>query len=207
MYYQQPGFESLIPQSLLNSKTILSIAYSSSNNIAPFTGQSASTAHYTFANEQQTTFRLYSKNMYDKEMLEEYEPEIVNTNLSTIILQLHKMGINLAVFLTLKFISAPTIESVVKSIEEFFYLDAMNEQGILTDIGKSMSKFQMDVTLARCLIESYSLNCIKEILIIISVLQLNELFFDIEKIDKDYIDPRLGALSLFEKNYNALFSL
>jgi HrpA-like RNA helicase len=56
-------------------------------------------------------------------------------------------------------------------------------------MGKSMSKFQMDVALARCLIESHSLHCIKEIIIIISVLQMNELFFDIEKIEKDYIDP------------------
>ncbi len=89
-------------------------------------------------------------------------------------------------FLSLKFISAPTIESIVKSVEQFFYLEAMDEKGIITDIGKSMSKFQMDEILARCLIESYSLNCIKEILIIISVLQINELFYDIEKIDKDY---------------------
>jgi HrpA-like RNA helicase len=35
---------------------------------------------------------------------------------------------------------------VVKSIEEFFYLEAINDEGILTDIGKSMSKFQIDVT-------------------------------------------------------------
>jgi HrpA-like RNA helicase len=57
--------------------------------------------------------------------------------------------------------------------QQLFYLEAMDEKGIITDIGKSMSKFQIDVTLARCLIESYSLNCIKEILIIISVLQIN----------------------------------
>jgi HrpA-like RNA helicase len=122
--------------------------------------------------------------MYDKEMLKEYE--IVNTNLSTVILLLNNIGINLETFLSLKFISAPTIESIVKSVEQFFYLEAMDEKGIITDIGKSMSKFQMDEILARCLIESYSLNCIKEILIIISVLQINELFYDIEKIDKDY---------------------
>jgi HrpA-like RNA helicase len=89
-------------------------------------------------------------------MSEEYEQEIVNKNLSTIILQLHIMEIYFATFLTLKFISAPTIESVVKSIEELFYLVAINEKGIITDISKSMSKFQMAVTLARCLIESYS---------------------------------------------------
>jgi ATP-dependent RNA helicase DHX8/PRP22 len=127
--------------------------------------------------------------MYDKEMLEDYEPEIVNTNLSTIILQLHKMGINLESFLSFKFISAPTIESVVKSVEQLFHLEAMDEKGIITDIGKSMTKFQIEVTLARCLIESYSLNCIKEIIIIISVLQINELFFDTEKIDKEYTEP------------------
>jgi pre-mRNA-splicing factor ATP-dependent RNA helicase DHX15/PRP43 len=96
-------------------------------------------------------YRLYTKNMYDKDMLEEYEPEIVNTDLSTVILQFNNIGINLEAFLSLKFISAPTIESVVKSVEQLFYLEAIDDKGIITNIGKSMSKFQMDVKLARCL--------------------------------------------------------
>jgi hypothetical protein len=55
VYHQQPGFESLIPQSLLNYQTSLSFPYSSSNDIASFTGQSTSTAHCNFANQKPTT--------------------------------------------------------------------------------------------------------------------------------------------------------
>lgn len=119
-------------------------------------------------------YRLYTESAFYNEMLQNSIPEIQRQNLSNTILMLKAMGIN--DLMNFDFMDPPPKNLMMHALEELFNLEALDNDGFLTKLGKRMSQFPMDPTLSRALISSVTNKCSDEIVTIISMLSVQNVF-------------------------------
>ncbi|KAI3380849.1 hypothetical protein SNEBB_002371 [Seison nebaliae] len=119
-------------------------------------------------------FRLYTENSFMNEMQENTYPEILRSNLGSVVLQLKKLGIDDLVHFD--YMDPPAPETLMRALELLNYLDALNDEGELTETGKLMSEFPLDPQLSKMLISSCDYNCSNEILSIVSLLSAANCF-------------------------------
>lgn len=120
-------------------------------------------------------YRLYTERAYNEEMLSSSVPEIQRTNLAMTVLQLKALGIN--DLLTFDFMDAPPKESLVASLELLYYLEALDDEGLLTRVGRRMAEFPLEPNLSKILIMSVHLGCSEEVLTIVSMLSVQNIWF------------------------------
>ncbi|TMW44042.1 hypothetical protein DOY81_010875 [Sarcophaga bullata] len=101
-------------------------------------------------------------------------PEILRSNLGTVVLQLKKLGIDDLVHFD--FMDPPAPETLMRALELLNYLAALDDDGNLTDLGAVMSEFPLDPQLAKMLIASCQHNCSNEILSITAMLSVPQCF-------------------------------
>ena len=121
------------------------------------------------------TYRLYTERAYRDEMMPTPVPEIQRTNLATTVLQLKTMGIN--DLLHFDFMDAPPVESLVMALEQLHSLSALDNEGLLTRLGRRMAEFPLEPNLSKMLIMSVALQCSDEILTIVSMLSVQNVFY------------------------------
>jgi pre-mRNA-splicing factor ATP-dependent RNA helicase DHX15/PRP43 len=80
------------------------------------------------------TFRLYTEKAYQSEMQDNTYPEILRSNLGSVVLQLKKLGIDDLVHFD--FMDPPAPETLMRALEMLNYLAALNDDGDLTELGK-----------------------------------------------------------------------
>lgn len=119
-------------------------------------------------------FRLYTEKAFKTEMQENTHPEILRSNLSSVVLQLKKLGIDDLVHFD--FLDPPAPETMMRALELLNYLGAIDDEGDLTELGAMMSEFPLDPQLAKMLISSCDYKCSNEILSIISMLSVPPCF-------------------------------
>uniref|UniRef100_A0A672H134 RNA helicase n=1 Tax=Salarias fasciatus TaxID=181472 RepID=A0A672H134_SALFA len=109
-------------------------------------------------------FRLYTEkdNTY---------PEILRSNLGSVVLQLKKLGIDDLVHFD--FMDPPAPETLMRALELLNYLAALNDDGDLTELGSMMAEFPLDPQLAKMVIASCEFNCSNEILSITAMLSVS----------------------------------
>ncbi|KAF5008496.1 hypothetical protein FDECE_5229 [Fusarium decemcellulare] len=120
-------------------------------------------------------FRLYTEAAYQSEMLPTTIPEIQRQNLSTTILMLKAMGIN--DLLHFDFMDPPPINTMLTALEELYALSALDDEGLLTRLGRKMADFPMEPSLAKVLIAAVELECAEEVLSIVSMLNIATVFY------------------------------
>ena len=119
-------------------------------------------------------FRLYTESAYQSEMLPSPIPAIQRQNVATTILMLKAMGIN--DILRFDFMDPPPINTTLAALEELYALGALDDEGILTRLGRRIADFPLDSSLAKVLIVASDLSCSDEILSIIAMLNLPNIF-------------------------------
>ncbi|XP_021756655.1 pre-mRNA-splicing factor ATP-dependent RNA helicase DEAH10-like [Chenopodium quinoa] len=120
-------------------------------------------------------FRLYTEREFEK-LADSTVPEIKRCNLSNVILQLKALGID--DIIGFDFMEKPSRMAIVKSLEELFLLGALTEEYKLSDpIGNQMAKLPLDPIYSKALILSSQFNCLEEMLIAVSVLSVESIFF------------------------------
>lgn len=119
-------------------------------------------------------FRLYTEKAYKNEMQDNTYPEILRSNLGSVVLQLKKLGIDDLVHFD--FMDPPAPETLMRALELLNYLAALDDDGNLTDLGAVMAEFPLDPQLAKLLITSCALNCSNEILSITAMLSVPQCF-------------------------------
>lgn len=121
-------------------------------------------------------------------------PEIQRTNLANTVLQLKTMGIN--DLLHFDFMDAPPVESLIMALEQLHSLSALDDEGLLTRLGRrvckishfkhlvfkflnllQMAEFPLEPNLSKMLIISVALQCSDEILTIVSMLSVQNVFY------------------------------
>ncbi|KAL6719128.1 DEAH-box ATP-dependent RNA helicase prp22 [Lecanora helva] len=120
-------------------------------------------------------FRLYTEAAFQSEMLPTSIPEIQRQNLSHTILMLKAMGIN--DLLHFDFMDPPPTNTMLTALEELYALSALDDEGLLTRLGRKMADFPMEPALAKVLIYSVDMGCSEEILSIVAMLSVQTVFY------------------------------
>lgn len=115
-------------------------------------------------------FRLYTEEAYKKEMLPTTVPEIQRTNLAQTVLLLKAMGIN--DLINFEFMDPPPIQSLVSALETLFNLEALDDEGLLTKLGRLMAEFPIEPQLSKMVMTSVDLSCSDEIITVVSMLSV-----------------------------------
>ena len=100
--------------------------------------------------------------------MEQTYPEILRSNLGSVVLQLKKLGIEDLVHFD--FMDPPAPETLMRALELLNYLGALDDDGNLTELGSMMAEFPLDPQLAKMLLYSPQLGCSNEILSIVAML-------------------------------------
>ena len=120
-------------------------------------------------------FRLYTERAYRDEMLTTPVPEIQRTNLSETVLQLKAMGIN--DLINFDFMDAPPAEALLMALEQLHSLGALDDEGLLTRLGRRMAEFPLEPRLCKVLLQSVQLGCSEEALTVVSMLSVQNVFY------------------------------
>ncbi|KAL8840704.1 MAG: hypothetical protein Q9170_001222 [Blastenia crenularia] len=120
-------------------------------------------------------FRLYTEAAYQSEMLPTSIPDIQRQNLSHTILMLKALGIN--DLLHFDFMDPPPPNTMLTALEELYALSALDDEGLLTRLGRKMADFPMEPALAKVLIFSVDKGCSDEVLSIVAMLSVQSVFY------------------------------
>ncbi|PUZ60922.1 hypothetical protein GQ55_4G216800 [Panicum hallii var. hallii] len=167
-YVVDPGFAKLNvynPKLGLDSLVITSISQASAKQRAGRAGRTGPGKCY----------RLYTESAYHNEMAPTTTPEIQRANLGWTVLNMKAMGIN--DLLTFDFMDPPASQALVSAMEELYSLGALDEEGLLTRLGRKMAEFPQEPPLSKMLLASVDLGCSDEILTIIAMIQTGNIFY------------------------------
>ena len=115
--------------------------------------------------------RLYSEADFNSR--DEFtSPEIQRTNLASVILQ--TLNMKLGAIEDFPFIDPPKPAAIRDGYSTLFELGAIDEQNRLTDIGRQISRLPVDPRIARMILAAHDENCLHEILVIASALELQD---------------------------------
>ncbi|KAF9448842.1 pre-mRNA splicing factor [Macrolepiota fuliginosa MF-IS2] len=120
-------------------------------------------------------YRLYTEVAYRNDMFENTIPEIQRTNLANTVLLLKSLGVkNLLEF---DFMDPPPQANILNSMYQLWVLGALDNVGDLTSVGRKMSEFPMEPSMAKMLIASVEYKCSSEMLTIVSMLSVPSVFY------------------------------
>jgi ATP-dependent RNA helicase DHX8/PRP22 len=120
-------------------------------------------------------YRLYTEAAFRNEMMPTSIPDIQRTNLASTILTLKAMGIN--DLINFDFMDPPPAQTMLQALETLYALSALDNEGLLTPLGRKMADFPMDPQLAKMLIASVQLGCSDEVLSIVAMLSVQTVFY------------------------------
>lgn len=119
-------------------------------------------------------FRLYPERAFEKELKENTYPEILRSNLNSVVLTLLKLGIQDIVHFD--YMDPPAPETLMRALEELNYLGALTDEGKLTQIGMRMSEFPLDPQMSKVILEAERLQCVNEAVSIVALLNVPVIF-------------------------------
>lgn len=120
-------------------------------------------------------YRLYTEQAYRLEMLATAVPEIQRTNLTSVVLMLKAMGIN--DMITFDWMDPPPVHTLINSMETLWTLGALDDEGLLTDLGRKMADFPMEPNLSKMLLCAADYKCTDEIVSVIAMLSVQNVFY------------------------------
>ncbi|KAJ2498249.1 hypothetical protein GGH96_004453 [Coemansia sp. RSA 1972] len=131
-------------------------------------------------------FRMFTQHAFLTEMDENTPPEILRTNLSSVVLMLKCIGINNLI--EFDFMDPPSPTALQHSLEHLYALGALNDRGDLTKLGRRMAEFPMDPMMAKALLASEKYHCSEEMASICAMLSVSSAIFYRPKDKKDVAD-------------------
>lgn len=121
-------------------------------------------------------FHLYTERAFRDEFYIAAIPEIQRTNLANTVLLLKSLGVK--DLLDFDFMDPPSQETITTSLFDLWALGALTNLGELTDLGRLMTSFPMDPSLAKLVIESSNrYACSQEMITIVSMLSVPSVFY------------------------------
>ena len=118
--------------------------------------------------------RLYSEDDYLARP-EFTDPEIIRTNLATVILQM--LSLDLGSISDFPFVQPPDNKNIndgVRLLEELAAIDNNGQQVKLTKAGQLLAKFPIDPRLSKMILTAIDLGCIEQIFIIVSAISIQD---------------------------------
>jgi len=119
-------------------------------------------------------YRLYTEESF-KQLPENTPPQIRSNKLDSIVLQMKALGLGRLV--KFDFFDSPPVETLMRAYEQLILLEAIEETGEISELGKVMSLLPLDPHLSKMLMSSCRFNCTEEILTIISMVTNTKPYF------------------------------
>jgi len=121
-------------------------------------------------------FHLYTERAFRDEFYIATIPEIQRTNLANTVLLLKSLGVR--DLLDFDFMDPPPQDTITTSLFDLWALGALTNLGDLTDLGRLMTSFPMDPSLAKLVIGSCeTYKCSEEVVTIVSMLSVPSVFY------------------------------
>jgi len=120
-------------------------------------------------------FRLFTEKAFRDELYLQTIPEIQRTNLSNTILLIKSLGVK--DLLDFDFMDPPPQDTITTSLFDLWALGALDNLGELTSLGVKMNCFPMDPPLAKLLITAVEYGCSEEMVTIVSMLSVPNVFY------------------------------
>jgi pre-mRNA-splicing factor ATP-dependent RNA helicase DHX38/PRP16 len=120
-------------------------------------------------------FHLYTERAFRDEFYIQTIPEIQRTNLANTVLLLKSLGVK--DLLNFDFMDPPPQDTITTSLFDLWALGALDNIGDLTPLGRTMTSFPMDPSLAKLIITSIPYECSEEMLTIVSMLSVPSVFY------------------------------
>ncbi|KAI9802187.1 MAG: DEAH-box RNA helicase prp16 [Sarcosagium campestre] len=120
-------------------------------------------------------FHLFTQAAFKDELYIQTIPEIQRTNLSNTVLLLKSLGVK--DLLDFDFMDPPPQDTITTSLFDLWALGALDNLGDLNPLGRKMTAFPMDPSLAKLLITSEDYGCSEEMLTIVSMLSVPNVFY------------------------------
>jgi ATP-dependent helicase HrpA len=115
--------------------------------------------------------RLYSEEDFESRP-EFTDPEILRTNLASVILQMTSLGLgDIAAF---PFVEPPDRRQVTDGVNLLRELGAFDEQGKLTRIGTQLAQLPVDPRMGRMVVEAAANGCVREVMIVAAALSIQD---------------------------------
>lgn len=128
-------------------------------------------------------YRLYTEETTEEDMYIQPIPEIQRTRLTNTLLLLKSLGVKDCI--NFQFLDKPPLQTLLKSLYELWFLGAIDNYGNLTNLGKQMSQFPLQVTLSKALIVASKNNCSEELITIVSMLSVPQVFYRPKESEKE----------------------
>jgi pre-mRNA-splicing factor ATP-dependent RNA helicase DHX15/PRP43 len=119
-------------------------------------------------------FRLYTPQTFDDELSESNHPEIIRSNLCSVVLTLKSLGVEDLVHFD--FMEPPSPESMMRALEILRFLAAIDDEADLTEAGRQMAMLPIDPHLSRALIGAAHRGCLDEALAVVAMISVPPAF-------------------------------
>ena len=119
-------------------------------------------------------FRLYTEKSFKEELQSQTYPEILRSRMETVVLTLLELGIEDLVHFD--FMDPPAPETLMRALELLNYLGALDDEGTMTALGHKMSELPLEPQLAAMLLNSFDNSCSNEMLSIVALLSVPNIF-------------------------------
>ena len=120
-------------------------------------------------------YRLYSSAVYENDFLQHTVPEILQTPIEGVVLQLKSLGIEN--ILGFPFPTNPTTESLSKAERLLKNLGALSSSGQVTKLGRDLPKYPLSPRLAKMLVQGATMaDCLPFVIAMVAALAVGEIF-------------------------------
>ncbi|KAM5568155.1 putative pre-mRNA-splicing factor ATP-dependent RNA helicase DEAH4 [Rosa sericea] len=115
-------------------------------------------------------YRLYPSIAYHEELLDATIPEIQRSSLAGSVLYLKSLDLPDIDILTFDFLDSPSSESLQDALKQLYLIDAIDENGLITRVGKTMAELPLEPSLSRTLMEANEYGCLSQALTVAAML-------------------------------------
>jgi pre-mRNA-splicing factor ATP-dependent RNA helicase DHX38/PRP16 len=120
-------------------------------------------------------FHLFTQRAFQDEMYIQTIPELQRTNLASTVLLLKSLGVK--DLLDFDFMDPPPQDVLNTSLFDLWALGCLDNLGNLTELGRKLTPFPMDPSLAKLIVTSIEYGCSEEMLTIVSMLSVPSVFY------------------------------
>ncbi|XP_048428080.1 probable pre-mRNA-splicing factor ATP-dependent RNA helicase DEAH4 isoform X1 [Pyrus x bretschneideri] len=115
-------------------------------------------------------YRLYPSTVYEDEFLDATIPEIQRSSLAGSVLYLKSLDLPDIDILKFDFLDSPSPESLQDALKQLYLIDAIDENGLITRVGKTMAELPLEPSLSRTLMEANEYGCLSQALTVAAML-------------------------------------
>ncbi|KAI5679347.1 hypothetical protein M9H77_10297 [Catharanthus roseus] len=115
-------------------------------------------------------YRLYPSMVFEDDFLDATIPEIQRSSLAGSVLYLKSLDLPDIDILKFDFLDPPSSESLEDALRQLYFIDAIDEDGSVTRVGRTMSELPLEPSLSRTLLEANEYGCLSQALTVAAML-------------------------------------